>query len=142
MATAAPGNDTPDDDPTRSSLQLVTDAELHAIGPEDALRIDLSRSASAVRFDDSKGPLDLSRVRIVLATGEVTAADAVARIASRAFGRTISLHQASFRAPDFESLRGFPPDPSGCHPTPMGCCVCGSNTEPCPVLVCVDSNSM
>jgi hypothetical protein len=141
-ATVAPSDDTPQEDPRSSSPQLLTADELNAIAPEDALRVDLSRSGSAVRFDESRGPFDLSRVLITLGTGEVTSADAVAGIASVAFGKPISMNHASFRALASDSQRLFRPDPSCSNPLPIGCCVCGSAVYPCPVLVCVDPRSM
>jgi hypothetical protein len=141
-ATVAPSDDTPKETPKSSSPRLLTADELNALAPGDALRIDLSRSGSAVRFDDSKGPFDLSRIKIALYTGEVASAHAIAGIARLAFEKPILLNQLSFHAPELDAKHVFQPDPTCCNPMPIGCCVCGTTDVPCPILVCVDPASM
>jgi len=141
-ATVATSDDTPKENPKSSSPRLLTADELSALAPGDALRIDLSHSGSAVRFDDSKGPFDLSRLKIALNTGEVTSARTIAAIARLAFDRPILLNQLSFHAPELDAKHLFQPDPTCCNPMPIGCCVCGTTDDPCPILVCVDPVSM
>jgi hypothetical protein len=140
VATVAPGDEASQQSPTHASVRVVTADDLRAIAP-GRLHVDLSRAASAVRFEDSSGPVDLSHVRIALESGEVTAADAALRIASPSFGRRISLNQVVFRARPLESLRGYTPDSTctGALPEATDCCVCGSTSDPCPVFLCVAS---
>ena len=140
-ANVATSDDTPKENPKGSPLRLTAD-ELNVLAPGDALRIDLSRSGSAVRFDDSKGPFDLSRVKIALNTGEAPSAHAIVAIARLAFDRPILLSQLSLHAPELDPKQVFQPDPTCCNPLSIGCCVCGTTDVQCPILVCVDPASM
>jgi len=136
---------------SRDDAQVVTADQLKGIAADHVLAIDLLPGGPAVRFDASKGPVDFSRVRIALASGEVKPADAILRRAGDSFRKALSLHPISFHAADLDGrlddFDGRGTDTSGLNcPSPSRgpkvCCVCGTNGDLCDVFVCFDTEPM
>jgi hypothetical protein len=90
-----------------------------------SLTVDLSRPGSTVRVDLSRGPVDLSRIRVIgRSAGSISAADVVKR-AMRRSGATLSSGSFVLRAP---TGPGSPGGPSCSSVTQTDCCACGWDT--------------